>query len=180
MKLREGRVRASALHSALPTRTNGSASLCLLSGAREGTGPDPDAIVGVLEAGRRAGETVVCDLSRDLGEGGRAALTRADLVVIIVPAEVRACVSAKLVAKRLADVTPAVRIIVRGPAPGGLRPEEVVRATGLPLLTTMRAEPLVARALDHGDFHPRPRGPLSSAARTTLHALATHSHRAAS
>ncbi len=183
MKLREGRVAASSLHTALPSRTNGSASLCLLSGAREGTGPEPDAIIGVLEAGRRAGETVICDLARDLGDGGRAALARTDLAVIIVPAEVRASVSAKLVAQRLTDHVAAVQLIVRGPSPGGLQAEEVAEAVGLPLLTTMSPEPKLARSLDRGDFQPRPHGPLTTAARTTLRTLATHptrTHRAAS
>lgn len=177
LRLREGRVAASSLHSALPGRTNGSARLTLLSGAREGTGPEPDAIAAVLEAGRRAGETVICDLPRDLGEGGCAVLDRADLAVVVVPAEVRACVSAKLVAQRVSERMAAVRLVVRGPSPGGLLAEEVAEATGFPLLTTMRPEPKLARSLERGDFRPRPHSPLAVAARATLRGLAALSRR---
>ncbi|WP_233160416.1 septum site-determining protein Ssd [Actinophytocola xanthii] len=86
MQLRAGRVAASSLHEALPTRTRGNARLTLLSGARQGASPAPDAVAAVLEAGRRAGETVICDLPRTLGPSAQAALTRADLTVVVVPA----------------------------------------------------------------------------------------------
>jgi secretion/DNA translocation related CpaE-like protein len=172
MRLRAGRVAASSLHSALPGRTRGEARLTLLSGAREGTGPEPDAVAAVLEAGRRAGETVICDLSRDLGGGARAALERADLTVIVAPAEVRASVGAKLVARRLLECGTTPMLIVRGPAPGGLRADEVADAAGVALLTVMRPEPQLAVSLERGEFRPRPRGPLATAARAALRALA--------
>ncbi|HET9142840.1 septum site-determining protein Ssd [Actinophytocola sp.] len=172
LRLRTGRVPVSALHAALPGRTRGAARLSLLSGAREGVGPEPDAVVAVLEAGRRAGETVVCDLPRELGPAACAALDRTDLTVIIVPAEVRASVGARLLAGRLRDRGLVPQLVVRGPAPGGLRAEEVAEAAGVPLLTVMRPEPFLAQSLDRGDFRPRPRGPLTSAARATLRVLA--------
>jgi secretion/DNA translocation related CpaE-like protein len=172
MRLRTGRVPASALHAALPGRTRGAARLTLLSGAREGVGPEPDAVSAVLEAGRRSGETVICDLPRELGAAACAALDRTDLAVIVVPAEVRASVGARLLAGRLRDRGLAPRLVVRGPAPGGLRPEEVAEAAGVPVLAVMRPEPFLAQSLDRGEFRPRPRGPLTSAARATLRALA--------
>jgi secretion/DNA translocation related CpaE-like protein len=180
MHLHDGRVAASSLHSALPGRTNGSARLTMLSGAREGVAPEPDAVIAVLEAGRRAGETVVCDLSRPLDDGALAALERADLSVIVVPAEVRACAAAKLVARRMLAHGAHPQLIVRGPAPGGLLADEVADAIGLPLLTTMRPEPNLARLLERGEFHPQPRGPLAKAARATLRTLSTRELRAAS
>jgi len=177
MRLRAGRVAASALHSALPGRTQGSARLTLLSGAREGAGPEPDAVAAVLEAGRRAGETVVCDLSREFGAGACAALDRTDLAVIVLPAEVRACVGAKLVARRLRDRGLEAELVVRGPAPGGLSADEVADAVGVRLLAAMRPEPFLARSLECGEFRPRPRGPLASAARAALRALDARSVR---
>jgi secretion/DNA translocation related CpaE-like protein len=173
MHLHEGRVAASSLHSALPGRMNGSARLTMLSGAREGMAPEPDAVIAVLEAGRRAGETVICDLSRLVDGGAQAAMERADLSIVVVPAEVRACVSAALVARRMIAGGAHPQLIVRGPAPGGLTAEEVAKATGIPLLTSMRPEPNLARLLENGEFHPRPHGPLAKAARATLRALAT-------
>ncbi|HEV2782474.1 MAG TPA: septum site-determining protein Ssd [Actinophytocola sp.] len=172
LRLRAGRVSASSLHSALPGRTHGNGRLTLLSGAREGVGPEPDAVAAVLEAGSRAGETVICDLSREFGDAARAALERSDLAVIVVPAEVRACVSAKLVADRVREHGITARLVVRGPAPGGLRAGEVANVVGIPLLTSMRPEPALARSLDQGNFRPKPRGPLAGAARATLKALA--------
>jgi secretion/DNA translocation related CpaE-like protein len=172
MHLRAGRVAASSLHDALPSRVRGTARLTVLSGARKGRAPAPDAVAAVLEAGRRAGETVVCDLPRALDAAAQAALSRADLTVIVVPGEVRACVSARLLAERLAELGTQAQLVVRGPAPGCLHPEEVAKAVDVPLLTTMRPEPNLAQSLDRGDFAPRPRGPLATAARTTLAALA--------
>lgn len=168
LQLRTGRVAASSLHDALPTRTRGRARLTVLSGARKGVSPAPDAVAAVLEAGRRAGETVVCDVPRVPDPAADAALSRADLTVIVVPGEVRACVSARLLAERLADLGVDASLVVRGPSPGGLTPNEVAKSIGLPLLTTMRPEPFLPQSLDRGDFAPRPRGPLTRAARATL------------
>jgi secretion/DNA translocation related CpaE-like protein len=179
MHLRTGRVAASSLHDALPGRTRGAARLTVLSGARKGRAPAPDAVAAVLEAGRRAGETVVCDLPRALDPAAQAALSRADLTVIVVPGEVRACVSARLLAERLADLGTKAHLVVRGPAPGALHPDQVARAVNIPLLTTMRPEPNLAQSLDRGDFTPRPRGPLATAARATLAALAARPLRTA-
>ncbi|MFL6141865.1 MAG: septum site-determining protein Ssd [Labedaea sp.] len=172
LRLKAGRVAASALHSALPGRSRGTARLTLLSGAREGVGPEPDAVAAVLDAGKRAGETVICDLSREFGPAAGAALDRADLAVIVVPAEVRSCVGGKLIGRRLAERGVTARLIVRGPAPGGLRTSEVVDAVGLPLLTAMRPEPRLALCLERGEFRSRRGGPLAAAARATVRALA--------
>jgi hypothetical protein len=48
----------------------------------------------------------------------------------------------------------------------------VAKAVNIPLLTAMRPEPNLSQTLDRGDFTPRPRGPLATAARTVLTALA--------
>lgn len=168
LHLRSGRIAASSLHAALPGREHGSGRLTVLSGARRGTGPEPDAVAAVVGSGRRAGETVVCDVPRHLGDAGTAALDRADLVVIVVPAEVRACVSARLVAQLATDRGAAPHVVVRGPAPGGLQADEVAEALGLPLLTSMRPEPRLDEDLDRGEFTPRPAGPLTRAAQAIL------------
>src|SRR6266545_3554622 len=42
-------------------------------------------------------------------------------------------------------------LVVRGPAPGRLRPREIARALGLPLAGSLRAEPDLARALERGE-----------------------------
>ena len=172
MQLSAGRVAASSLHMALPTRRRGNARMTMLSGARKGEGPAPDAVAAVVEAGRRVGEVVICDVPRQLGQAECAALDRADLTVIVIQGELRATVMAKQLAEELAAKGVPAQLIVRGPSPGGLRADEVAAAVGIPLLATMRPEPQLAQSLERGDFHPRPKGPLSRAARTTLTELA--------
>ncbi len=56
---------------------------------------------------------------------------------------------------------PSAGLVVRGPAPGGITPDEVATALGLPLVAAMRAERGLARALERGErtrAGPRPAG----------------------
>jgi secretion/DNA translocation related CpaE-like protein len=171
LALSGGRVSVASLRSALPGRRHGGGSLTVLSCDRDGPGPVAEAVAAVVEAGRRAGETVICDLPRHLPEPACAALDRADLAVMVVPAEVRACAAAKRVADRARERGVELFAVVRGPAPGGLAPEDVAAAAGVPLLNVMRPEPGLARALERGRVPARPRGPLVAAARVVLSAL---------
>ncbi|MHA6792193.1 septum site-determining protein Ssd [Pseudonocardia bannensis] len=166
-----GRVPATALHAALPAPGVGQRSggeLGVLSCDRSERGPSPTAVQAVIEAGRRAGETVVCDLPRYPTDAALAALDSADLSVLVVPADVRSCAAAARVAAVLAEQPGPVQVVVRGPAPGGVAAEDIARALGLPLLTGMRPEPGLARALEHGRPPGRGRGPLADAARLVL------------
>jgi secretion/DNA translocation related CpaE-like protein len=173
LSLAGGRVTASSLHAALPAPPLGAGAgrLTVLSCDRDGPGPDSAAVRAVCSAGRRAGETVVCDLPRHLCDGAEAALSAADLAVLVVPAEVRACAAAATLVERVARRGTALRLVVRGPAPGGLTPADVSRALGLPLLAAMRPQPGLSAALDRGQPPGRARGPLAVAARQVLAAL---------
>ena len=173
LSLAGGRVAASSLHAALPAPSLGAGAgrLTVLSCDRDGPGPDGAAVRAVCGAGRRAGETVVCDLPRHPCDGAEAALGVADLAVLVVPAEVRACAAAAAVVERVARHGAVLRLVVRGPAPGGLTPADVSRALGLPLLAAMRPQPGLAGALDRGQPPGRARGPLAVAARQVLAAL---------
>ncbi|PRY46206.1 septum site-determining protein Ssd [Umezawaea tangerina] len=171
LHLSGGRVAASALHSALPGRTGKGGRLTVLSCDRDGPGPEPDAVAAVVEAGRRAGETVICDLPRHLTASALAALTRADLTVLVVPAEVRACAAAKRVAHQLISHGATLGVVVRAPGPTGLRGKEIADTIGATLLTSMRPEPRLASALDNGRFPTATRGPLARAATAVLAAL---------
>jgi secretion/DNA translocation related CpaE-like protein len=166
----DGRVPATALHAALPAPPVGprTGELGVLSCDRSAHGPAPAAVRAVVEAGRRAGDTVVCDLPRYPTDAAVAALGGADLVALVVPADVRSCAAGARVAALLAEHGPPVRLVVRGPAPGGVDAAEVARALGLPLLAAMRPEPGLARALERGEAPARPRGPLAGAARAVL------------
>jgi len=166
-----GRVPAAALHAALPAPAvggRGGGSLALLSCDRSAAGPSPATVRSVVEAGRRAGELVVCDLPRYPTDAAVAALTGADLTLLVVPADVRSCAAAARVAAVLAEHCGELRLVVRGPAPGGIAAAEVARALELPLLAAMRPEPLLDRRLERGELPGRPRGPLAGAARIVL------------
>lgn len=172
LSLGGGRVPASALHAALPTaRLGGRITLTVLSCDRDGPGPDGVAVRTVCDAGRRAGETVICDVPRYPCEPGTAALETADLAVLVVPAEVRACAAAAAVATRVLRYGVGLHLVVRGPAPGGITPRDVSRALNLPVLAAMRPQPGLAGALDRGAVPGRSRGPLATAARQVLAAL---------
>jgi secretion/DNA translocation related CpaE-like protein len=168
-----GRVPAAALHAALPSPRVGrrDGALGVLSCDRSTHGPAPAAVRAVVEAGRRAGDVVVCDLPRYPTDAATAALTVADLVALVVTADVRSSAAGARVATLLGRHGKPVRVVVRGPAPGGVEADEVARAVGAPLLAAMRPEPGLSRALERGEAPPRPHGPLAGAARSVLTAV---------
>jgi secretion/DNA translocation related CpaE-like protein len=166
-----GRVPATALHAALPAPPvtgRHAGELGVLSCDRSAHGPTPGAVSSILDAGRRAGETVVCDLPRYPTEAALAALAAADLTVLVVPADVRSSAAAARVAAVLTEHGGRPRLVVRGPSPGGVDAAEIARVLELPLLVAMRPEPGLAKALERGTAPGRARGPLASAARTVL------------
>ncbi|WP_255621480.1 septum site-determining protein Ssd [Pseudonocardia sp. DSM 110487] len=167
-----GRVPAAALHAALPSPRVGrrDGALGVLSCDRSTHGPTPAAVRAVVEAGRRAGDVVVCDLPRHPTDAAAAALGVADLVALVVTADIRSSAAGARVAALLARHGKPVRAVVRGPAPGGIEADEVARAVGVPLLVAMRPEPGLARALERGEAPTRPHGPLAVAARSVLSA----------
>lgn len=162
-----GRVPISALRTALPA----SGSLSILACDRTGPDPEPQAVAAVLDAGRRAGCTVVCDLPRHPTAAASAALDRTDLTVLVVPAEVRATAAASRVASRLLTQGRDIRLVVRGPSPGGLQAKEISEVVGIPLLAQMRPEPGLVDALERGRFPHNTKGPLATAARQVLKEL---------
>jgi len=169
-----GHVPAAAWHAALPAPpvTGAGGELALLSCDRSSQGPTAAAVAAVLEAGRRAGETVVCDVPRYFTEASAIALGGVDLTLLVVPADVRASAAAARVAAQLADYGGPLRLVIRGPSPGGIAPDEIARALDVPLLVAMRPEPGLARAVESGRAPGRRRGPLASAAGTVLAELA--------
>ncbi|RZT83606.1 secretion/DNA translocation related CpaE-like protein [Pseudonocardia sediminis] len=169
-----GRVQSAALHSALPRADLASAGhgeLAVLSCARSAHGPERSSVSAVLDAGRRGGETVVCDLPRYPTEAALAALGATDLTVLVVPADLRSCAAAGRVAAVLAEHTRTVEIVVRGPSPGGITAREVSRSVGLPVLTFMRAEPGIEGETEHGKLPGAGRGALSDAGHAVLDRL---------
>lgn len=165
-----GRVSMAELDAALPARRRGRGRLSVLSCDRVGAGPTDVALAAVVDAGRRAGRTVVCDLPRHADRAADEVLHRADLTVLVVPADVRGCVAAACVRRRLSEHTSRVEAVVRGHATGGLAEADIVDAVGVPVLAWTGHDNAVGRILDRGAFRPTRR--LARAARTILATLA--------
>ncbi|MGW5050603.1 septum site-determining protein Ssd [Actinokineospora sp. NPDC004072] len=173
LRLSAGRISAASLHAALPGRTKGSARLTILSGARAGHGPTPEAVSAVVAAGRRTGETVICDLPRHPTEAARTALSAADLVTMIVPADIRSCAAAHRTMATLRAHGTHPALIIRGPSPSRLTPQEIATILATRLLATYTTTRDLPRQLDKGEFHPHPS--LTKAAKSVLRE-ATHPH----
>ena len=167
LALQGGRLNWSAVREALPRHRG----ITLLSGTRRGHELDAGPVDAVVDAGRRGGVTVVCDLPRRLTDATQAALDAADLVVLVSPCDVRACAATGSIAPVLATINPNLGLVVRGPSPGGLRAAEVADIAGLPLLESMKAEPQLAEHLERGGLRLRRRSALASAARQVLAVL---------
>jgi secretion/DNA translocation related CpaE-like protein len=164
-----GRVSGPALYDALPA----VGELCVLSWDRgDVLSVPPTAVDAVLDAGRRAGDLVVVDLPRRPDEAAVRVLQSADLVLLVVPAEVRACAAAARVARAVTPHCTDLRVVVRGPAPAGLRSRDLVRVLGLPVAGVMRPERGLAAALERGEVPGgRGTGPLADLCRKVLASL---------
>lgn len=154
-----GRVDASALLSALPHRGD----LALLSFDRRSLDAvPPPAMSAVLDAGRAARDLVVVDLPRRLDPAAEVALQSSDQCLLVVPAEIRAVTAATKLVAAVGEHCAQVSVVVRGPSPGRLTPEEIAAALDLPLVGTLRPETGLPAALEGGDPPAaRGRGPLA-------------------
>ncbi|MEV8514414.1 septum site-determining protein Ssd [Dactylosporangium sp. NPDC051484] len=161
-----GAVHPPALVGALPSRGD----VAVLSCDRDApSGLPHEAMATALDAGSRGRDLVVADLPRRLDDAAVLALRAADRVLLVVPAELRACVAAARVAATLTPHTDALHLVVRGPAPGRLRTRHIARSLGLPLAGTLRAEPGLPRRLEHGEPPAAGgRGPLAGLCRRIL------------
>lgn len=130
------------------------------------------AMSAALDALVRGHDLVVVDLSRHADPATETALTYTDLTVLVLPAEVRATASARMVAASVGPVAADLRVVVRGPSPSGLTGRVVAGALGLPLAAWLRPEPGLAGALERGEPPARSgRGPLANVSRGLLRDL---------
>jgi hypothetical protein len=95
-------------------------------------------------------------------------LDTADLVVVVTPCDVRACAATAAVVPVLAAINRNIGLVVRGPAPGGLRADEVATIAALPLLAAMRPHPRLAERLERGGVRIGRRSGMAAAARRVL------------
>ncbi|MGC9668203.1 septum site-determining protein Ssd [Planosporangium sp. 12N6] len=155
-----------ALVDALPNR----GELAVLSWDRGDLLTVPaDAMAAALDAGRSSRDVVVVDLPRRLDDAAVLALAAANRTLLLVPAELRACAAAARVAAVAVGHTSDLSVVVRGPAPGRLKAQEIARALGLPLAGMLRTEPELARALERGQPPAGTgKGPLAALCRRVL------------
>jgi secretion/DNA translocation related CpaE-like protein len=167
LAVQSGRLNWPAVQEALPRRRGVS----VLSGTRCAVELESRPVEAVIDAGRRGGATVICDVPRRLTDAAQTALETADLVVLVSPCDVRACAATATIAPVLSVVNPNIGLVVRGPSPGGLRAADVAATAGIPLLASMRAEPRIAEQLEHGGLRLGRRSALAAAARRVLAVL---------
>ncbi|MFC6884158.1 MULTISPECIES: septum site-determining protein Ssd [Actinomadura] len=156
---RRGRLSAATLREALP-RTG---ELSVLSWRRGEPVPvTQEAVLSLLDAAVRGFDLVVVDVPRYPDETGRSALRAADVTYLAVPAEVRATVAADGLSAALRRETSDLRLVVRGPAPGGLTPEVVAKALDMPLTGVFERDRRFPTAIEEGDLgRVTRRGPLT-------------------
>jgi len=142
-----GGVSVAALDDALPH----SGELAVLSCDRDDPMVPVEAMEAALDAGRRGWHLTVVDLPRRFDEAAETALSAADHVLLVVPAELRACAAASKVAAEALRHTSSLSVVVRTPAPGRLAARDIARALELPLAGSYRLEPALARGLERGD-----------------------------
>lgn len=162
-----GRLSWTAVREVLPRRRDVSTLSC----SRSHHEIEADAAVSVIEAARRGGATVVCDLPRGITSAALCALESADLVAVVTSCDVRGAAAATSVAGVIRAVNSNVGLVVRGPSPGGLRAMEVVDVAAVPLLAAMRPEPMLDQQLEQRGLRLSRRSPLAAAARQVLGVL---------
>ncbi|MER7547413.1 septum site-determining protein Ssd [Spirillospora sp. NPDC127506] len=167
---RRGRLNTATLRETLPR----SGDLSVLSWRRGEPVPVSDeAVRALLDAAARGFDLVVADVPRYPGDVGRAALRSADVTFLLVPAEVRATVAADGLAAALRRDTADLRLVVQGPAPGGLTPDAVAQALDLPSAGAFDRDRRLPAATDEGDLERAcRRGPLADFCAKTLADLA--------
>ncbi len=138
----------------------------VLSGDRRRAGPPPGAAVGdVLDALTRCHGSVVLDLDRSEVCGPASVAAACRVVLVVVPRDLAGVAGALAVRDRLAGTVHDLRLVVRGPAPGGLGAGELALAVGLPVSVVVAAERRLAAGIERGAGPARPAGALARATR---------------
>lgn len=144
--------------------------LSVVSADRDAVAIPAEAVSAVIGSAGPAVDLIVVDVARGGTDVAGLACQQAMHALLVVPAEARAAVSAISIGKQLASQVRDVRLLVRGPAPAGMDAQVIAEVVGLPLAGSVRAEPGLDVALEHGDL-PRPRGPLRRFCRQYLNDL---------
>jgi secretion/DNA translocation related CpaE-like protein len=162
-----GRVAGDALLAALPE----IGGVHVVAASRSSPQRIPAAaLTAVVDASRAAGCPVVLDLPRAAGEHASVA-GDADLLVLVVPARLRAATAARLQVEATDSPWAGAQLVVRE-VPGGLSREEVADVVGRPVLAELMHD---RSAVPRGERGEPPlisaRSPLGALARRILRGL---------
>ncbi len=134
--------------------------------------PPLAAVEAVVTSAAGDFDVVVVDLPRTLVvvcDDLLPLLAACRVVLMVVPAEVRAAAAAARLAGRLRWQIPDLRLVVRGPSPVGLPAAAVSDALDLPLAAELRAEPRLTAMAERGLLPAlSARGPLRTFCRRLL------------
>lgn len=121
-------------------------------GVRESDlGPDAEQMTSVLLSATRSHQLVVVDVPRELTSAGREALRRADVVLLVVAAQLRGIAAAQQMMAQLDEACTGLGALVRLTRPRGLPAEAVADGLGLELVGTLPEDSAVAVAAAHGE-----------------------------
>lgn len=124
----------------------------------------------VLAALADAHDVLVLDVPRSAAGAADVGGRWCDTVLGVATCDVQGTAGAQALARSLAGLD--ARLVVRGPAPGGLQAEQVASACGLPLLHAMPAERSLSAGIERGmapgDYR---RGPLARCGRRLVEKL---------
>jgi len=132
-------------------------------------GPDVEQMKSVLLSASRSHQLVVVDVPRHLTPAGREALRRADLVLLVVVAQLRGIAAAQQLVTQLDEACTSLGLLVRLTRPRGLSAEAVAEGLGLPLLGSLADDSSLAMGAARGEPPGRSgRSPLARSCRAVL------------
>lgn len=95
-----------------------------------------------------AHDVLVLDLPRVAARPGGLAMRWCDALLVVAVCDVQSAAGLQALSRSLTGLD--ARLVVRGPAPGGLRAEDLAAASGMPLLADMAPERSLTAALERG------------------------------
>lgn len=123
----------------------------VLSADRSRPGPpEPAVAADVLHALTGAVGALVLDLDRAGVVAGESMVRACDVVLVVAPRDLRAVAGVLAMRPELTTSGADVRLVVRGPAPGGLGTAQLVQAVDLPLAGALRHERRLGGAVERG------------------------------
>jgi len=148
-----GRVSAATLSDVLPTIEG----LSVLAWSRDTeVTMSGDAVVAVLDGARRGNDLVVVDLPRAVDGVLPSLIQQLTTLLVVVPARVRAISASRQLLHRMQSLGDGIgvsdiRVVARGPSPGGLDNDDIERALAQPVVGWLDHESVRAIEEESGE-----------------------------